>query len=104
MRNDIIILICGMCLVTFIPRVLPTLVIEKLKLTKKMEKFFSLIPYTAMTSLIFPGILRVDNEKIYIGIIGGVVTIILAWKKIPVAINVILTIFVVMAIYYFGGK
>lgn len=101
MRNEIIILVIGMCIVTFIPRVLPTFFIEKLKLTKKMEKFFSLVPYTAMTALIFPGILKVDSEKMHIGIVGGIVTVILAWKKIPVAINVILTIFVVMAIYYF---
>lgn len=54
MRTDILIMILGMTLVTYIPRALPAVLIGKLKFRPKFEKFLKLIPYTAMAALIFP--------------------------------------------------
>ena len=95
----IIILIIGMGIVTYIPRMLPAVLIEKIKFNKKTEKFLSLIPYTAMAALIFPGVLSVDEGNIAIGLVGAFVAVILSWLKMPIILVVIGAIVTDMVIY-----
>lgn len=87
----ILILLGGMMLVTYIPRLLPLILTDKLHFSGKLEKFLKLIPYTAMTALIFPGIFTVDVNPI-IGIAGGAVAAVLAWFKCPVMVCVLAAI------------
>ena len=95
-----VILIFGMFLVTFIPRTLPAFVVDKMRFGRKFEKFIRLIPFTAMTALIFPGILSVDADRWYIGVIGGAVAIFVAcFKKIPSAVAIICSVAAVMLTY-----
>ncbi len=101
MRIDILILIVGMGIVTYIPRALPVLFIEKIKFGDKVEKFLKLIPYTAMAALIFPGVLYVDEDYPLVGILGGVVAVILGLKKLPVMICVLGAILTSLLIYLF---
>lgn len=91
-NTKIWILILGMALVTYIPRAIPAVLIDKMKFGAKMEKFLNLIPYTAMTALIFPGVFTVDAEHPAIGIVGGAVAGVLAWKKCPVMVCVLAAI------------
>lgn len=99
MRSEILVLIIGMGLVTFIPRLLPSLFIEKMKFPARFEKFLRLIPYTAMAALVFPSVFAVDSGNIWIGIAGGAVAALLAWKRLPVMVSVIAAIAVDMLIY-----
>ena len=99
MRSEILVLITGMALVTFIPRLLPSLFIEKMKFPARFEKFLRLIPYTAMAALVFPSVFAVDSGNIWIGIAGGAVAALLAWKRLPVMVSVIAAIAVDMLIY-----
>ena len=92
-------LILGMALVTYIPRALPALLVGKIKLSKKAEKFLRLIPYTAMSALIFPGVFTVDAGRPLIGIAGGAVAGILAWLKCPVMLCVLAAIAVDFVLY-----
>ena len=94
MRSEILVLI-----VTFIPRLLPSLFIEKMKFPARFEKFLRLIPYTAMAALVFPSVFAVDSGNIWIGIAGGAVAALLAWKRLPVMVSVIAAIAVDMLIY-----
>lgn len=80
----IMILILGMAIVTYIPRAIPAVLVDKMKFSAKAEKFLQLIPYTAMSALIFPSVFIVDTDNPIIGIIGGLVAGILAWRKCPV--------------------
>lgn len=89
---DILLMIVGMTLVTYIPRALPFLLIGKMNFSGKPEKFLKLIPYTAMAALIFPGIFTVDAANPQIGIVGAGVAGILAWKKCPVMVCVLAAI------------
>ena len=91
--------ILGCALVTFIPRLIPALFIEKLNFSPKFEKFLNLIPFTALAALICPGVLTVDNQLWYIGLIGAVVAAALAWKKVPMGAIVILTVVVLITVY-----
>ena len=70
MKMERMILIAAMVVVTFIPRAIPAALIERMRFPKKVEKFLNLIPYTAMASLIFPGILTVDGSNVLIGLLG----------------------------------
>jgi len=98
-RMRILVLIIGMGIVTYIPRILPAVLIGKVKFNKNTEKFLSLIPYTAMAALIFPGVLSVDEGNLLIGLIGAFVAIILSWIKMPIILVVIGAIVADMAVY-----
>lgn len=91
--------VIGCALVTFIPRLIPALFIDKLNFSPKLEKFLNLIPYTALAALICPGVLTVDNQLWYIGLIGAVVAAGLAWKKVPIGAIVILTVMILITVY-----
>ena len=91
--------ILGCTIVTFVPRLIPALFIDKLNFSPKVEKFLNLIPYTALAALICPGVLTVDNQLWYIGLIGAIVAAGLAWKKVPLGAIVILTVVVLITVY-----
>lgn len=97
--NNADIIILGCALVTFIPRLIPALSVGKINFSKKTEKFLDLIPYTALSALIIPGVLTVDNQLWYIGLIGAIVAAALAWKKVPLGAIVILTVIVLVTVY-----
>lgn len=88
----ILILILGMTIVTYIPRAIPAVLIDKMNFGQKAEKFLNLIPYTAMSALIFPGVFNVDTEHPMIGITGGLVAGVLAWRKCPLMVCVLAAI------------
>ena len=93
------VVIIGCALVTFIPRVIPALFIDKLDFSPKVDKFLNLIPYTALAALICPGVLTVDNQLWYIGLIGAIVAAGLAWKKVPLGAIVKLTVVILIGVY-----
>lgn len=93
------VVILGCAVVTFIPRLIPALFIDKLDFPPNVEKFLNLIPYTALAALICPGVLTVDNQLWYIGLIGAIVAAGLAWKKVPLGAIVILTVVILIAVY-----
>ena len=90
-NSKVLLLLFGMMAVTYIPRALPAVLIEKMRFRAKMEKFLKLIPYTAMSALIFPGVFTVDANPL-IGISGAAVAGLLAWKKCPVMLCVLAAI------------
>lgn len=100
-RVNIWLLILGMAVVTYIPRALPAVLIEKMHFSPKVEKFLKLIPYTAMAALIFPGVLSADAARPEIGVIGGVTPAVLAWKRCPVMVCVLAAIGVDFLVYTF---
>lgn len=99
MNIDVVLMILGMAAVTYIPRAIPAVLVDKMKFGPKIEKFLKLIPYTAMAALIVPGVFTVDSEKAYIGIAGGLTAGFLAWKKAPLIVCVLAAIAVDFVLY-----
>lgn len=99
MNIEILLLILGMTAVTYIPRAIPAVLIDKIKFGEKFEKFLKLIPYTAMAALIFPGVFTTDPDRLYIGIAGALAAGILAWFKKPIIVCVLAAIAVNMVLY-----
>lgn len=75
----IILIIIGMCVATFVPRVIPAFVIDKFLFKDWVNRWLQAIPYAALGALIFPGILMVMENEPYVGILGGLVAIVLAF-------------------------
>ncbi|MGI6227773.1 MAG: AzlD domain-containing protein, partial [Peptococcales bacterium] len=46
--EEIYLIVIGMALVTYLPRVLPIIFLQNLKLPKKLQRFLSFIPYTIL--------------------------------------------------------
>ena len=63
-NRDIYLMILGMTLVTYLPRVLPAFLMGRIRLNARVEHFLQLIPYTAMTALVFPGVFSVDANPV----------------------------------------
>lgn len=89
-----------MMAVTIIPRILPGFLLDKLHLGKRAIKFLNLIPFTAMSALIFPSVLYVDSERMWIGAVGAIIAIALSLvKKMPTAVVVIVSVLSLVGIY-----
>lgn len=94
-------MISGMAIVTYLPRVLPSLFMDRIHLSKRFEQFLRLIPYTALTAMVFPAVLYVD-DSLWIGLLGSLFAIGCAWKKLPTILVVVLTIGFVFSLYLLG--
>lgn len=68
--KNIIFLIVGMGLVTYLPRLLPLMFISKMELSYNRRKFLEFIPYTSLSILIVRGILTSSQEMLLPTIIG----------------------------------
>ena len=99
---NVFLLILCMMIVTYIPRMLPSLLTDKLYIGKRFRKYLELIPYTAMTALIFPGVISVDSSFWIIGVAGALVAIGLSLiKKMPLMVVVAAAVLTDMVIYCF---
>lgn len=93
-------LIFGMAAVTFIPRILPAFIVDKIQLNRYLERFLRLIPYTAMAALIFPGVLSVDGARWYVGVIGAAVAILLSCiPKMPSGVVVVASVLSILIFF-----
>lgn len=100
-NTEYLLLVFGMTLVTYLPRMLPSIIIDKMRFGARTEKFLRLIPFTAISALIFPGVFFVDGANIYIGIVGALTAGILAWLRFPVMVCVLAAIAVNFLQYSF---
>lgn len=91
-NTEYLLLVFSMTLVTYLPRMLPSIIIDKMRFGAGTEKFLRLIPFTAIASLIFPGVFFVDGANPFIGIAGALVAGLLAWRRFPVMVCVLAAI------------
>jgi len=98
-RLEVYLLIFGMAAVTYIPRALPAFLMDKLTLSKRVESFLSLLPYTALSALIFPGVFSVDAEHPLFGIAGAAAAALLALKKCSLIVCVLAAVAVNCILY-----
>jgi len=77
MHNTILIVL-GMAVVTYIPRMLPMVLLQNLRLQPYIKRFLSFIPFAALGALIFPEILF-STESIPSSIIGASLAVLLAF-------------------------
>ncbi len=61
MEKDFIILVVGMALATYLPRMLPLVVLTRTGLPPLVLKWLSFIPVAVLSALLFPSILMQDG-------------------------------------------
>lgn len=101
--NNVLILILGMAIVTYIPRLLPFIMVDGKQLSPKLEKFLTFIPYTALGALIFPGVLTAIPEMPLAASAGIAFAFLFAWYKGSVIIPVLGSILVSFLVLLIGS-
>lgn len=91
MKNFALLLVL-LALSTYIPRVIPALLIDHMHFSKTARKFLLLLPYTVMTALIFPGILSADSTYVSVGIAGSLCAAACSLLKLPVIATVLASV------------
>jgi branched-subunit amino acid transport protein len=82
-----IVLIFAMALVTYIPRMIPMLLLNGVKLPTRLKTFLDFIPFAALGALIFPGVLSSTGDTTS-AVCGLVVAIALSLAKLNIMIVV----------------
>lgn len=76
------VIILGMSIVTYVPRFVPTLFVDHVKMPQWVHHWLRSIPYAAMGALIFPGILQIQKGNMAPGVVGGLVAVLLSLLKV----------------------
>ena len=76
--NRLLLVILGMAIVTYIPRLIPLALFSNFKLPPFLKRFLEFIPYTALSALIFPAILSSTGD-LTSALLGTGAAIILAY-------------------------
>ncbi|ATH94963.1 branched-chain amino acid transporter [Bacillus glycinifermentans] len=96
MVSPIVWMILGMAAVTYLPRVIPLVAFESLKLPRFLERVLKNVPYAVLGALIFPGVFLVQSGALY-GLAGAVIAFLLSYMGMSVIIVVSGTIAVLAA-------
>ena len=99
MNKEILIMIIGMAVVTYIPRMLPFVLFRGKELPKFLQGILKNVPYATLGALIFPGILFIQ-EDIWYGLLGAAAAFVAAYLGANVIVVVIGSI-AVLTVYSF---
>ena len=95
-----IILVLGMGVATYLPRLLPALFLDRIQFPKWFQKWLQSIPYAALGALIFPGVLLVDADQPLLGLTGGVAAFLLSLLNLHITLVMAGSILVVILLQY----
>jgi branched-subunit amino acid transport protein len=98
MKTEIVWMIIGMGLVTYIPRMLPFVLFKGKELPPFIQGVLKNVPYATLGALIFPAILFIQKDDNWYGLFGGVAAIIAAFLGANVIV-VVLSSITVLALY-----
>lgn len=99
MSSQMVWIIAGMALVTYIPRLLPFVLFKGKELPGFVQGVLKNVPYATLGALIFPGILFI-NEDIWFGLLGAGAAFIAAFLGANVIV-VVLGSIAVLSVYSF---
>jgi branched-subunit amino acid transport protein len=97
-RGDILIMIIGMAVVTYIPRMVPFLLFKGKELPPFLQGVLKNVPYAVLGALIFPKILLIQEGDIWFGITGALAAFLFAFLGANVIV-VVLGAIAVLSIY-----
>ncbi|WP_404461590.1 AzlD domain-containing protein [Sutcliffiella horikoshii] len=91
MNSTILIMIVGMAVVTYLPRLIPFIMFQGKELPPFVQAVLKNVPYATLGALIVPGIFLI-NEDIMYGVIGATVAFIVAYFGANVILVVVSSI------------
>lgn len=87
MDKTILFMIIGMGLVTYIPRMIPLVVLSNIKLPIFVQNVLKNVPYATLGALIVPGIFLISEDPLF-GVVGAISAILIAFMGANVIIVV----------------
>ena len=96
MKTEIILMIIGMGVVTYLPRMLPFVLFKGKELPPFVQGILKNVPYATLGALIFPGILLIQKD-IWYGVVGAAAAFAAAFLGANVIVVVLGTIAVLSA-------
>lgn len=97
----VLIVIVGMTIVTYLPRLLPALFLDRFKFPAWFKKWLQSIPYAALGALIFPGVLLVEKDQPLLGLAGGLMAFILSLLNLHITLVMAGSILIVILLQFF---
>ena len=97
--NSNMMIIVGMMIVTYIPRLLPFYMVTRKKLPKKVKLFLEFVPYTALGALIVPGALTSVPEAPVASVLGLLFAGVFSYFKNNLIVSVVGSILIVYLIF-----
>lgn len=94
-------LVLGMALVTYLPRLIPLMLIKKGKTNENLKQFLTFIPYTSLSILIIRGILTSSSDMRIPTIVGILAAALIAYIQNNLILSVmggILAAFIIINI------
>jgi branched-subunit amino acid transport protein len=91
MKTNLIIIVLAMGIVTYIPRMIPMVLLNNIKLPSFFKSFFQFIPFAALGALIFPGVLSSTGD-IRSAVTGSIIAALLSFFRMNVMIVVFVSI------------
>lgn len=88
MHSNIFLIVLGMGFVTYLPRVIPLTLLEKIELPPFLQECLKSVPYAILGALIFPGVLFIQ-ENLWFGMIGAGIAFALAFAGAHVMVVVL---------------
>jgi len=98
MKTEIVWMILGMGLVTYIPRMIPFVLFKGKELPPFIQGVLKNVPFATLGALIFPAILLIQKNDIWYGVLGAAAAFIAAFLGANVII-VVLGSIAVLSIY-----
>lgn len=87
--NNYLLLILAMTLVTYLPRVLPLLLLSDRKLPRSFERFLSYIPYSSLAILITRGVIGAEKDMLLASLAGIILAGYLSQKTRNLVLSVL---------------
>lgn len=95
MSLKIFLIILGMAIVTYIPRLVPFYIVSKMNLSKRATLFLKCIPYSALGALIIPDTFTAIADNSLASIAGTIGAVLIAYFSKNTVITVIGSIIIV---------
>ncbi|MDQ0153794.1 AzlD domain-containing protein [Robertmurraya andreesenii] len=99
MTSEMVWMIIGMGVVTYIPRMLPFVLFRGKELPEFLQGILKNVPYATLGALIFPGIFFIQ-EDIWYGVLGAAAAFLIAYLGANVIV-VVLGSIAVLSLYSF---
>ncbi|MFB5661365.1 AzlD domain-containing protein [Alteribacillus sp. HJP-4] len=78
MSIQMMLIITGMAVVTYIPRMLPLVFLNSRKIPARLEGILKNVPYAALGALIFPAVLTVHDNPLF-GVSGAAAALLISF-------------------------
>ncbi|PTL38229.1 AzlD domain-containing protein [Alkalicoccus saliphilus] len=82
MNEAVVWMIIGMGIVTYIPRILPLLMLSTENWPSWLRRMLARVPYAVLGALIFPGIIFA-YDAVWYGLLGGAAAFLIAYTGAP---------------------